>query len=73
MRTLTTDEQKLYDELRGKMEEYAETVDVLPYSHNLLSLALREVANKLGRDVANHLIDELELEALGYHKVSDES
>jgi hypothetical protein len=40
-----------------------------PYSHNIISLVLGRVAKFHGKKTANKLIDEFELEALGWHKV----
>jgi len=68
MRKLNPEEQKLYEELRAKVAEYAETVDVLPFSHNLVSMGLREIAQKFGKEFSDQVIDDLDLEELGYHK-----
>ncbi len=39
-----------------------------PYSHNIISMALGDVFNNLGQQAANDLIDEYELEDLGWEK-----
>jgi len=39
------------------------------YSHNIITMALSSIGKKLGNHVANDLIDEYELEALGYKKI----
>lgn len=71
MRELNQDEKVFYEDCKGRLERYADTIGQLPYSHNLISLTLREVAKKLGYEFANRLIDELELEDLGYSKSAE--
>ena len=46
-----------------------EWVDIKPYSHNIIAASLRVVASKYGQEEANKLIDECELEKLGWKKV----
>ena len=42
-------------------------VDVKQYSHNLISLYLREVSNKWGKEEANNIIKKTGLERLGWN------
>ena len=44
-------------------------VDVKPYSHNIISLALLAIAKNHGHDKANEVIDDFKLELLGWKKV----
>lgn len=39
-----------------------------PFTHNLISLTLGDVADRLGNKYANDLIDTFGLEDLGWHK-----
>ena len=40
------------------------------YSHNVITLALQSIAQKLGKHTANDVIDEYGLETLGWEKES---
>ncbi len=44
-----------------------------PYSHNIISLALGAVAREHGKAEANKLIDEHDLEDLGWEKEPEET
>ena len=44
-------------------------VNVKPYSHNIINIALQAIANDHGHDSANKVIENLDLERLGWHKV----
>ena len=50
-------------------------VDIKPYSHNIISLALSAIARGWGNKEANKVIDEFGLDLLGWNKVrkKDES
>lgn len=41
-------------------------VDVKPYSHNIINLALQAIANEHGRQVANKVVVDCNLEPLGW-------
>ena len=41
-------------------------IDIKPYSHNIISLVLRCIAEKYGKDVANKLIKDLKLDCIGW-------
>lgn len=60
--------EEFYQESYDKIEGLLETIDVKPYSDTLINLRLRIVADKLGREQANQLIDELGLEEYGWNK-----
>jgi len=67
------DRDRLLRELRSKIEAEVEYVDVKPYSHNLISIYLRQISKEFGDEVVNRIIDDFELESLGWTKVeSDE-
>ena len=41
-------------------------VDIKPYSHNIISITLREVSDKWGKEEANNIIKKTGLEQLGW-------
>jgi hypothetical protein len=43
------------------------------YSHNVIGLALQSIAEKLGRHTANDIIEEYELESMGWEKETYQS
>jgi uncharacterized protein YneF (UPF0154 family) len=60
--------EEIYQDAYEKIEECLETLDLKPYSANIISLRLASVGRKLGNEKANQLIDEFGLEAHGWHK-----
>lgn len=62
-----------YEHTLGEWIEMIENevmfVNVKPYSHNMISAALGAIADRWGNAEANRVIDELELEHLGWKKV----
>lgn len=54
---------------RDTIDSEVKYVDVKPYSHNIISLTLQHVNAQCGKQYANQLIDEFDLEDLGWHKV----
>ena len=48
-----------------------ESVDVKPYSHNIINIALQAIAKRYGIKEANNAIDEYNLEELGWNKVNE--
>lgn len=57
-------------------EEWIETIseeipyiDVKPYSHNIISVALQAIAKQFGVEEANKVIDDFDLEPYGWSKV----
>ena len=57
------------EELQARVNEEKEFVGIKRYSHNIISLLLQETANRFGKAEANRIIEEEELEILGWHKV----
>ena len=51
------------------MEEYVDTIDLKPYSSNLISMLLRKIDKEYGQKKANETIDIFDLESLGYSKL----
>ena len=53
---------RCYVDIDEKYEEVRAHIDAPgPYSHNIISYTLREVAAELGKDVANKMVDDLDL------------
>ena len=42
--------------------------NVKPYSHNIINISLQAIANQHGREAANKVIEDLDLERLGWSK-----
>lgn len=57
-------------EIYNLIEEEVPFVDVKPYSHNIISLRLRQIAEKFGQDFANDAIEHFKLGSLGWSKVN---
>ena len=66
----TLDEQReaAIEKARRTIFKEVNWVDIKPYSHNIISLALGALANEVGNDAANELIEEFGLEELGWAK-----
>ena len=62
--------EKTLEQLSDDIESYVDTIDVAPYSSNLISMSLRIIDKNYGKDKANETIDMFELETLGYNKVA---
>ena len=43
-------------------------VNLKPYSHNIINISLQAIAQQHGREEANKVIEDLDLERLGWHK-----
>lgn len=63
--------EKTLEELRERIEEEAQYVDVKPYSHNIISLTLRMIDTQYGKEEANKAIEDFGLEDLGWKKVKN--
>lgn len=63
-----TGDQKL-KLLYDKIEKEVDYIDVKPFSHNIIGLALREISEKFGQDRANEAIEHFNLELFGWSKV----
>jgi len=59
------------DEAKQKIRDEVKFVDIKPYSHNIIGLLLLSVSKDYGRKQANELIDEFELEDMGWKKVNE--
>ena len=66
----TKDEQRAeaIKEAREQIAKEVDFVDLKPYSHNIISMTLMILAEKVGNSAANDLIDEFDLESLGWEK-----
>ena len=62
--------EQTLEQLRDDIESYVDTIDVAPYSSNLISISLRIIDKNYGKDKANETIDIFDLETLGYNKVA---
>ena len=56
-------------ELRDQIREYVKTIDIKPYSSNLITMTLQKIDKEYGRKKASQTIDLLNLESLGYKKI----
>jgi hypothetical protein len=61
--------KKTLEEWRERIAEEVDYVDVKPYSHNLINLALGAIAENYGQQQADKAIDDYHLERLGWHKL----
>ena len=61
-----------YVRIVATIDKEVDYVDLKPFSHNIIGLALGEAADKFGNEVANDLIEEFELEAKGWSKVLED-
>jgi hypothetical protein len=52
--------------LRAKIRKEVPYVDVKPYSHNIISLVLRQISLSYGDDEANKAIRDFGLKSLGW-------
>lgn len=55
--------------LKQEIAEEVDSVGLLPYSHNIISLCLAAIAKTYGKEEANKTIEEYNLEAYGWKKV----
>lgn len=60
---------KTLKDIRDKIKKEVPYVDMKPYSHNLISLYLMQINKEFGKEEANKVIDDFDLELLGWHKV----
>lgn len=60
---------KTLQEWKEVIEREVYYVDVKPYSHNIISLALNAIARDFGNKEANKAIDEFGLGEYGWRKV----
>ena len=57
---------KIFNDAFIKIMDERKFVDIKPYSHNIISLRLKIVSDKLGQAEANKLIKMCDLEELGW-------
>lgn len=61
--------QKSLQDWRDTIESEAGFVDIRPYSHNIVSLALRAISKEFGKNEANKAVDDFGLSELGWKKI----
>lgn len=54
--------------LRDRIRREAPYIDVRPYSHNIVGLALQEIAQKFGADEANKAVRDFKLKPKGFNE-----
>ena len=54
------------EELREEIKAEKRFVDKKPYSHNIINMALRIIADKFGKEEANKAVRDFGLEKLGW-------
>jgi len=59
-------DEKELERLRQRIKDERPNVDKKPYSHNIISLTLREINHRFGQSEARKAIKELKLEKLGW-------
>ncbi len=57
------------DNLRAELVLEAQFVDLKPYSHNLVTMMLQNIAKKFGKAEANQAIDDFNLAEKGWNHV----
>ena len=57
-----------YIKIVDRIDAEVDFVDLKPYSHNIINISLQQAAKKYGNAVANDLIEEFNLEDLGWSK-----
>jgi hypothetical protein len=55
-------------EWRAEIRKNAPYVDVKPFSHNIINIALQAITEKFGKDEANKAVDDFHLERKGWSK-----
>ena len=65
---LEGERERVYQKTQRRIAKEVEYIDVKPYSHNIISLALGQVSQELGSEYADELIEEFGLENFGWRK-----
>ena len=60
--------KKTLSEWEQVIDDNVDYVDIKPYSHNIICIALNGIAGRFGIDKANEMIDKYGLEELGWVK-----
>ena len=55
------------NDMKIKVLEEIPFIDIKPFSHNIISLELRIIAEEYGQDVANKIIQDFKLDERGWH------
>lgn len=58
--------QKTLKDLRATIARESHFVDLKPFSHNIIGLALAQIDKEFGRAEANKAINDFDLESLGW-------
>jgi len=58
-----------YQRLLAEIDRQVDYVDIKPYSHNIISMCLLQVAEKFGREYANDIMVECNLTKYGWQPV----
>ena len=69
---MTTKKKKTAAEWRKRIREEIPFVDVRPYSHNIICLALGAIAKESGHDAADQVIIELGLNHMGWSTAAED-
>jgi len=64
---------KSLEQLREEIVAERPFVDKAAYSHNIISLLLRQIANEYGKVEANRAVRELRLKRLGWQEEPEEA
>jgi hypothetical protein len=68
---LNASKEDIIQHAREIIEDELQYLDIKPYSRNIIGLELRNVDKKCGVESANSLIDEFDLEGVGFNKEVD--
>ena len=58
--------EKDFNDLYNQVEEAIQYVDVKPYSHNIISIVLRQVDEKYGKEKVIEIFNDFNLEEYGW-------
>ena len=58
--------ERTFDELKETIDNEIEYVDVKPYSHNIISITLRQIDDKFGKKKVREVFDYFNLHELGW-------
>ena len=58
--------EKDFNDLYNQVEEEIQYVDVKPYSHNIISIGLRQVDEKYGKEKVIEIFNDFNLEEYGW-------
>lgn len=58
--------EKTFEELKQTIDNEIDYVDVKPYSHNIISITLRQIDEKFGKNKVIEIFDYYNLQELGW-------